>query len=203
MKVKVKALSTFTGIATHAKISYTGKEFNSLGAIIMRLSKEQKEANILELYESGHTYSYLQKRYRISSRDISRIVKGVQVECFFCGKPKGKTRFHAHHPDRVNQPDYTIPACPSCHAREEARIRKERESQPERPATATPEPTNRVNCPTTIFPTLPPQPLSRTEKVIIGSFLLLTLFPNLLDDIQRHWQQPSNPGKRPIMGLER
>ena len=203
MKVKVKALSTFTGIATHVKISYIRKKFNSPGVIIMRLSKEQKENNILELYRSGHTYSYLQKRYRISSRDISRIVKGVQVECFFCGKPKGKTRFHAHHPDRVNQPDYTIPACPSCHAREEARIRKERESQLGTPTTARPEPTNRVNCPTTIFPTLPPQPLLRTEKVIMGSFLLLTLFPNLLDDIQRHWYRPSNPGKRPIMGLER
>lgn len=203
MKVKVKALSTFTGIATHVKISYIRKQFNSSGAIIMRLSKEQKGNNILELYRSGHTYSYLQKRYRISSRDISRIVKGVQVECFFCGKPKGKTRFHAHHPDRVNQPDHTVPACPSCHAKEEARIRKEMESRPGTPATTKSEPTNRVSCPTTSFPTLPPQPLLRTEKLIIGSFLLLILYPNLLDDMHRHWYRPSNPAKRPIMGLER
>jgi len=173
----------------------------------MRLSKEQKETNILELYESGHTYSYLQKRYRISSRDISRIVKGVQVECFFCGKPKGKTRFHAHHPDRVNQPDYTMPLCPSCHATEEARLRRDKQSQSRTPATDTPQLITRESRPSTALPAYPPRPLSKTgKKVIVGGLITigaLKAFPNLLDDIRRHWQQPNNSGRRPIMGLKR
>ena len=198
MKMKVKALSTFTGIATHAKISYTGNEFNSLGAIIMRLSKEQKEANILELYESGHTYSYLQKRYRISSRDISRIVKGVQVECFFCGKSKGKTRFHAHHPDRVNQPDYTIPACPSCHAKEEAKLRREKENQPQPLLYLLPPTTgDMASKPINTSLSTPLGPLSPKEgkvlKVIGIGLIIETLFPGFFDrrwqEIKDHWRK--------------
>ena len=196
--MKVKALSTFSGIATHVKISFIRKKINSPGAIIMRLSKEQKENNILELYRSGHTYSYLQKRYRISSRDISRIVKGVQVGCFFCGKPKGKTRFHAHHPDRVNQPDHTIPACPSCHAREEARLRREKENQP-RPLLCLPPPATGdiASKPINTSLSAPLGPLSpRGEKVLKGigvGLVIEVLFPGFFDrrwqEIQDHWRK--------------
>ncbi len=198
MKVKVKALSTFTGIATHVKISFIRKKFNSPGVIIMRLSKEQKENNILELYRSGHTYSYLQKRYRISSRDISRIVKGAQVGCCFCGKPKGKTRFHAHHPDRVNQPDYTIPACPSCHAKEEARLRREKENQP-RPLLCLLPPTTGdiASKPINTSLSAPLGPLSpKGEKVLKGigvGLVIEALFPGFFDrrwqEIQDHWRK--------------
>jgi len=169
----------------------------------MRLSREQKEAKIIELYKGGWTYRQLQKRYHVSPRDIAQLVKGIEVECAICGKAKGKIRFHAHHPDRVNQPDYTIPLCPSCHATEEARIRKQKESQP---PTLTANKLNLLHTesrPTSTFPMLPVQPLSKTDKIVIGSLISLAVFPNLLDDIRRHWQQPSNPARRPIMGLKR
>ncbi|MEM2619518.1 MAG: hypothetical protein QW356_08615 [Candidatus Hadarchaeales archaeon] len=34
-----------------------------------------------------------------------------------CGMPKGRKRFHAHHPNRRLLPDYTAPLCPSCHGK--------------------------------------------------------------------------------------
>ena len=173
----------------------------------MRLSKADKEAKIVELYKAGWSYRQLQKRYHISPRDIARLVKGIEVKCAICGKPKGKIRFHAHHPDRVNQPDYTIPLCPSCHAVEEARLRKEKQGQSQAPVADTPQLINRESHPSTALPAYPPHPLSKTEKkVIVGSLITLMAvqaFPNLLDDIRRHWQQPNNSGRRPIMGLKR
>jgi len=102
-----------------------------------------------------------------------------------CGKPKGKVRFHTHHPDRLNRPDYTIPLCPSCHAKEEARLRKEK------PATALTIKAKTEPPPTSTLPMFwfPPQPLSKTEKVLIGYVVVSQLFPNLLpslwNDIQR------------------
>lgn len=95
----------------------------------MRLSREDKDARIVELYKSGWSFRQLQKRYHRSPNYIARLAKGVEVTCSACGKPKGKVRFHAHHPDRINRPDYTIPLCPSCHAKEEARLRREKGNQ--------------------------------------------------------------------------
>ena len=96
----------------------------------MRLSKEDIDAKIVELYKSGWSFRQLQKRYHKSPNYVAKLVKGIEVVCMGCGKPKSKVRFHAHHPDRINQPDYTIPLCPSCHAIEEARLRREKESKP-------------------------------------------------------------------------
>ncbi|MBA7565915.1 hypothetical protein ES708_07601 [subsurface metagenome] len=173
----------------------------------MRLSKTDKEAKIVELYKAGWSYRQLQERYHLSPRDIARLVKGIEVECVICRKPKGKIRFHAHHPDRVNQPDYTIPLCPSCHATEEARLRKEKQNQSRTPAVDALQPINRESHPTTASPAYPLRPLSKTEKKLIQggivTLLVLELFPNLWDDIQRHWQQPNKSGKRPMMGLKK
>jgi hypothetical protein len=99
----------------------------------MRLSGEGKDARIVELYKSGWSFRQLQERYHKSPNYIAKLVKGIEVTCSACGKPKGKVRFHAHHPDRLNRPDYTIPLCPSCHAKEEARLRREKESQSQLP----------------------------------------------------------------------
>ncbi|MFC1980470.1 hypothetical protein ACFLVS_06520 [Chloroflexota bacterium] len=170
----------------------------------MRLSKADKEAKIIELYKAGWSYRQLQKRYYISLRDIAHLVKGIEVECAICGKPKGGIRFHAYHPDRVNQPDYTIPLCPSCHATEEARLRKEKQGQSQAPVADTPQPINIESHPSTALPAYPPHPLS--NKVIVGSLItLVTLeaLPDLLDDIRRHLQQSNKLGRRPIMGLKR
>jgi hypothetical protein len=173
----------------------------------MRLSKADKEAKIIELYKAGWSYRQLQKHYHLSPRDIAHLVNGIEVKCTFCGKSKGKVRFHAHHPDRVNQPDYTIPLCPSCHATEEARLRKENQSQSQTPAADTHQLITRESYPSTTLPTYPPRPLSKTEKkVIIGgliTLLVLEAFPNLWDDIRRYWQQPNKSGKRPMMGLKK
>ena len=158
----------------------------------MRLSRADKEAKIIELYKAGWGYRQLQKRYHISPRDIAHLVKGIEVECAICGKPKGKIRFHAHHPDRINQPNYTIPLCPSCHATEEARLRKEKQSQSRTPAADTPQLINRES-PSTTLPAYLPHNLSKTQKKVIAGILIteivLKLFPNLLEDIQRHWQK--------------
>ena len=170
----------------------------------MRLSREQKEAKIIELYKDGWSYRQLQKRYHVSPRDIAKLVEGIEVKCAICGKPKGKIRFHAHHPDRVDQPDYTIPLCPSCHATEEARLRRDKQSQSRTPAADTPQLINRESRPSTALPAYPPRPLSKTGKIVfVGSLVVLEAFPNLLDDIRRHWQQPNSSGRRPIMGLKR
>ena len=95
----------------------------------MRLSKEDKDVRIVELYKSGWSFKKLQKRYHKSPNYIAKLVKGTEVICTACGKPKGKICFHAHHPDRINRPNYTIPLCPSCHAKEEARLRQDKENQ--------------------------------------------------------------------------
>ena len=95
----------------------------------MRLSKDDKDGKIVELYKMGHSFRQLQKKYHKSPNYIAKLVQGIEVRCAACGKPKGKVRFHAHHPDRVNQPDYTIPLCPSCHPKEEAKLRRDRDNK--------------------------------------------------------------------------
>jgi len=172
----------------------------------MRLSREDKDARIVELYKSGWSFRQLQKRYHRSPNYIARLFQGIEVTCTACGKPKGKVRFHAHHPDRINRPDYTIPLCPSCHAKEEAKIRKEKETEPRVLAPSLPtvlKKESSTQTTSTILPRLPLQPLSKTGKVVIGSLIIPALFPNLWNDIQRHWQEPENPGRRPIMGLRK
>lgn len=172
----------------------------------MRLSRADKDAKIIERYKSGWSYKQLQKHYHRSPNKITDLVRGIEVTCTTCGKPKGKVRFHAHHPDRLNRPDYTIPLCPSCHAKEEARIRKEKEAElrvlaPSLPTVLKKESSTQTT--STTLPRLPLQPLSKTGKVVIGSLTIPTLFPNLWNDIQRHWREPENPGRKPIMGLRK
>jgi len=173
----------------------------------MRLSKEDIDAKIVELYKSGWSFRQLQKRYHKSPNYIATLVQGIEVTCNACGEPKGKVRFHAHHPDRLNRPDYTIPLCPSCHATEEARLRRDKQSQSQTPAADTPQLINRESHPSTALPAYPPRPLSKTEKKVIAGSLItlvaLEALPNLLDDIRRHWQEPENPGRKPIMGLRK
>ncbi len=172
----------------------------------MRLSNEDKDAKIVELYKSGLSYRQLKDRYHKSPNYIAKLVKGIEVTCTACGKPKGKVRFHAHHPDRINHPDYTIPLCPPCHAKEEAKIRKEKETEPRVLAPSLPtvlKKESSTQTTSTILPRLPRQPLSKTGKVVIGSLIIPALFPNLWNDIQRHWQEPLNPGRRLIMGLRK
>ena len=172
----------------------------------MRLSRTDKDAKIVELYQSGWSYRQLQKHYHRSPNNIAQLVKGIEVVCSSCGKPKGKIRFASHHPDRVNHPHDTIPLCPSCHAKEEAKIRKKKETEPRVLAPSLPtvlKKESSTQTTSTILPRLPRQPLSKTGKVVIGSLIIPALFPNLWNDIQRHWREPENPGRRPIMGLRK
>ena len=173
----------------------------------MRLSKEDIDTKIVELYKSGYSFRHLLERYHKSPNYIAKLVKGIEVTCTACGKPKGKVRFHSHHPDRINLPDCTIPLCPSCHAKEEARLRRDKQNQSQTLAADTPQLINRESHPSTTLPIYPPRPLSKTEKkVIVGSLttlVVLEALPNLLDNIWCHLQQPNNSSKRPIMGLKR
>ena len=167
----------------------------------MRLSRADKDAKIVELYKSGLSFRQLQKRYHKSPNYIAKLVQGIEVVCTACGKPKGKVRFHAHHPDRINLPDYTIPLCPPCHAKEEARLRREKENKPRSPlstiSTASLTTENIVSKPSTASLSFPRGPLSSTEKKVItgvGIAMLVEAFsPGFFDkrwqEIQDRWQR--------------
>ena len=89
-----------------------------------KISKAERKARILELYKNrGYSYLGIQKVYKVSSKTIAKIVKGIVIKCSNCGTPKSKGRFHAHHPIPTNE-DYTIPLCASCHARYHAEKRE-------------------------------------------------------------------------------
>jgi len=157
----------------------------------LRISEEEKKRKIVELYKSGSTYSYLQKRYHISSKSLSKLVKGIEVKCAICGKLKGKTHFHAHHPDRDNRPNFTIPLCPSCHAKEEARLRREKENQSRSPLSSVlPATENLASKPSNTSLSVPLGPLSpKAKKVLIGAGIALAveaLFPGFFE---RRWQE--------------
>ena len=157
----------------------------------MRLSRAAKDARIVELYRSGWSYRQLQNHYHCSPNYIARLVQGIEVECAMCGKPKGKVRFHAHHPDRLNRPDYTIPLCPSCHAKEEAKLRREKQNQPRSPlSSVSPATENLASKPSNTSLSVPLGPLSPTEKkVLIGVGIALAieaLFPGFFE---RRWQE--------------
>jgi hypothetical protein len=164
----------------------------------MRLSKADEEAKIVELYKAGWSYRQLQKRYHSSARDIARLVKGIEVKCAICGKPKGKVRFHAHHPDRLNRPDYTIPLCPSCHAKEEAKLRREKGNQSRSPLSSVlPATENLASKPSNTSFSAPLKPLSPTEKKVLTGLGIASaveaLFPGFFErwwqEIQAHWRR--------------
>lgn len=157
----------------------------------MRLNRVDKDARIVELYKRGWSFRQLQKHYHRSPNYIARLVQGIEVSCTACGKPKGKMRFHAHHPDRINLPDYTIPLCPSCHVKEEAKLRRQKGNKsqsPLSPVLLAPE--NVVNKPSTASLSFPRGPLSSTEKkVLTGLGIALaaeTLSPGFFE---RRWQE--------------
>ena len=163
----------------------------------MRLSEEDKDARTIELYKGGWSYRAIQKRYRRSPNYITRLVKGIEVVCSSCGKHKGKVRFHSHHPDRVNFPHSTILLCPSCHTKEEAKLRREKENRSQSPLNPImPTTENMASKPRTASLSFPPRPLSPTgKKVLKGSGIALiveALWPGFFErrwrEIQDHWQ---------------
>jgi len=164
----------------------------------VRLTKAGKDAKIVELYQSGQSYRQLQINYHKSPNYIAKLVQGIEVTCTACGRPKGKVRFHAHHPDRVNQPDYTIPLCPSCHAKEEAKLRREKRNQSQAPLNQiVPATENIASKPSNTSPSVPLGPLSPTgKKVLIGlgiASAVETLSPGFFErrwqEIQDHWHK--------------
>jgi hypothetical protein len=164
----------------------------------MRISEKDKDEKIVELYKSGLTFRQLQKRYHKSPNSIAKLVKGIEVKCAVCGKPRGKVRFHAHHPDRVNRPDYTIPLCPSCRAKEEARLRREKESTL-RPLSgaALIKTENTASNISTDIPALLPRPLSPVGKKVatglVAALVVEELFPGFFEkrwqEIKEHWEK--------------
>ncbi len=164
----------------------------------MRLSREDKDVRIVELYKSGLSFRQLQKRYNVSPNYIASLVRGIEVTCTTCGKPKGKVRFHAHHPDRLNRPDYTIPLCPSCHAKEDTKLRREKENRPRSPLNSlSPATGNIVSKPINTSLSSPIGPLSPTgKKVLKGLGVALAieiLFTGFFDrrwqEFQDHWRK--------------
>jgi len=164
----------------------------------MRLSEKDKDARIVELYKAGWSFRQLQKRYHRSPNYIAMLVKGIEVTCAACGKTKGKVRFHAHHPDRLNRPDYTIPLCPSCHAKEEAKLRREKENYSQSHLNPiVPMAENIASKPRTAALSFPPRPLSPTQKKVLTGLVIAlaieALFPGFFErrwqEIQTHWRK--------------
>ena len=160
----------------------------------MRLSKDDKDAKIVELYKCGMSFRQLQNRYHKSPNYIAKLVQGIEVVCTACGKPKGKVRFHAHHPDRINRPDYTIPLCPSCHAKEEAKLRRVRENKPRSllstTSTASLTTENVVSKPSAPSPSFPRGPLtSKEKKVLTVSGIALAIEASSPGFFERRWQE--------------
>lgn len=164
----------------------------------MRLSKEAKDAKIVELYQSGQSYRQLQINYHKSPNYIAKLVQGIEVTCTACGRPKGKVHFHAHHPDRINQPDYTIPLCPSCHAKEEAKLRRERRNQSQAPLNPiVPATENPASKSSNTSLSVPLGPLSPTGKKILKGLGIAMLveasspgfFDRRLQEIQDRWRK--------------
>ncbi len=164
----------------------------------MRLSREDKDARIVELYKSGWSFRQLQKRYHRSPNYIAKLVRGIEVTCAACGKPKGKVHFHAHHPDRLNRPDYTIPLCPSCHAKEEAKLRRQKENKLQSPPNPIVPTTQTLgSAPRTTSIPVRLGPLSPTgKKIVKGSGIALiveALWPGFFErrwrEIQDHWRR--------------
>jgi hypothetical protein len=178
----------------------------------MRLSKEDIDAKIMALYKSGWSFRQLQKRYHRSPNYVAKLVKDIEVKCSACGRSKGKVRFHVYHPDRVNRPDYTILLCPSCYAKQEMKLRREKEEKSQAPLSkALPTTENLASKPSTALLSFPPGPLSPTgKKVVIGIGSVIateTFFPGFFDKlwqkIQDHWHHYDKSDRRPIMGLKR
>jgi hypothetical protein len=178
----------------------------------VRLSKENVDQKIIKLYESGWSFRQLQKRYHKSPNYVAKLVKGVEVKCSVCGQPKGKVRFHVYHPDRVNRPDYTVLLCPSCYAKQEMKLRREKEEKSQAPLSeALPTTVNLASKPSTAALSFPPGPLSPTAKkvvTVVGVFLVIeALLPGFFgrrcQEIQAHWQHYNKSDRRPMMGLKR
>ena len=164
----------------------------------MRLKRVDKDARIVESYKRGWSFRRLQKHYRRSPNNIAQLVKGIEVVCSSCGKHKGKVRFHSHHPDRVNFPHSTILLCPSCHAKEEAELRREKENQSQSPLNPIVPTTQTLgSAPRTTSIPVRLGPLSPTgEKIVKGSGIALiveALWPGFFErrwrEIQDHWQR--------------
>ncbi len=110
-------------------------------------------------------------------------------------------RFHAHHPDRIKLPDYTLPYCTSCHAKEEARLRREKENKLRSLLSTTSTPSlkteNVVSKANTASLSFPRGPLSSKEKkVIAGAGIVMALeafspgfFDRRWQEIQAHWNE--------------
>ena len=169
----------------------------------MRLSKEDVDAKIVELYKRGCSFRQLQKRYHKSPNYVAKLVKDIEVTCAACGKPKGKVRFHAHHPDRVNQPDYTIPLCPSCHPKEEAKLRRERENKSpslslvNKTSTTLVKTENAVSQPSMPHLSFSYGPISpKTKKVAAGLGIALAVEALSPGFFERRWQEVKEHWKK-------
>lgn len=118
-----------------------------------KISRAERNRRIEELYKKGYSYRQIQKRYRVSSKTISKLVKGTESKCQMCGMPRGRRRFHAHHPDRRLFPNYTVLLCPSCHARVTAEERRVKQASPP-PSSTLPLPQTVVRSPVPSTPSL-------------------------------------------------
>ena len=96
----------------------------------MRISTRRLKRRRLKLIEArkeGVTFSELQRKFGVSPNYLSKLFKGKDINkyCEHCGENDPKV-LERHHPDKANNPEYTIWLCSNCHSkisREETRQR--------------------------------------------------------------------------------
>ncbi|HOL21321.1 MAG TPA: helix-turn-helix domain-containing protein [bacterium] len=82
-----------------------------------RTEKELKKLRlrIIELRKSGYDYEDIRRKTGASPNTISKILKNFKGRyCQKCGETNSEV-LEEHHPDKENQPDYTITLCANCH----------------------------------------------------------------------------------------
>ena len=96
----------------------------------MKISIEERNKKIIDLYKQGYSYRQIRKRFKVSPNTIRKLTKKIQVKCFSCGKIKGvREKFHQHHPDKINRPNYTVPICIKCHQKITEQERRQKKTK--------------------------------------------------------------------------
>ena len=87
----------------------------------MRISTRRLKRRRLKLIKArkeGATFSELQRKFGVSPNYLSKLFKGKDINkyCEHCGE-NGPKVLERHHPDKANNPEYTIWLCSNCHSK--------------------------------------------------------------------------------------
>ena len=86
----------------------------------MRISTrrlKRRRLKLIKVRKEGATFSELQRKFGVSPNYLSKLFKGKDINkyCEHCGE-NGPKVLERHHPDKANNPKYTIWLCSNCHS---------------------------------------------------------------------------------------